>query len=248
MLINIIISRETLINSFCSIFCMAVRFESHLHTEFSDGGSYKKMINSCVKKKIDVVAVTDHDTMRGIPEITDYARKRGVIIIPSEEVETTQGEILAYNLKKEIPRRLSPLEAIRRIHKQGGLAFAAHPFHLMYWWGLRDKVLGLKSLDGIEVVNYFLPNFLNNKARALLLARPELCFLGGSDAHHTSEVGLVINKVEARKNIDSVLKAVMNKKVKIIVKKHNFLIKYLRFAVLYSTYYPREFKRMLRKK
>ena len=44
----------------------ALIFEPHTHTNFSDGMNYKLMIKASIKLGVDVLTITDHNTMKGI--------------------------------------------------------------------------------------------------------------------------------------------------------------------------------------
>lgn len=224
---------------------MKIRFESHLHTNYSDGINYKKMIDSAARKKINVVAVTDHNIITQ-EEIIKYAQKKGILVIPSEEIDTKKGEILAYNIKKTIPGGLNTQEAIRRVHKQGGLALAAHPHHIFPSLSFKVNIINSK-LDGIELLNYYLPNYFYNKNKKILEQKRGLCYLGGSDAHYSHDVGLVINELNTKKEINAIINAIKNKQIKIVPRRMNRIVKYTRFLSFFSSYYPRVIARRIKK-
>ncbi|CAK8578042.1 unnamed protein product [Lathyrus sativus] len=87
-----------------------VLFELHSHSKCSDGFlSPSKVVERAHMNGVKVLALTDHDTMAGIPEAVESARKYGIKIIPGVEISTiyspsgetdTEGEepvhILAY--------------------------------------------------------------------------------------------------------------------------------------------------------
>src|SRR4029450_10551158 len=62
----------------------------------------------------------------------DWALARpelGVDVVVGEEISTLNGHLLGLFLEELVPPGLTALETIARIHDQGGLAVAAHPFH-----------------------------------------------------------------------------------------------------------------------
>ncbi|CAA0807325.1 Polymerase/histidinol phosphatase-like [Striga hermonthica] len=64
-------------------------FEFHCHTTCSDGFlSPTKLVERAHQKGVKVLALTDHDTMSGIPEAIEAARKFGIKIIPGVEIST----------------------------------------------------------------------------------------------------------------------------------------------------------------
>ncbi|KAF7803705.1 Protein trpH [Senna tora] len=66
-----------------------VVFELHSHSKFSDGFlSPSKVVQRAHANGVKVLALTDHDTMAGIPEAQEAARKYGIKIIPGVEIST----------------------------------------------------------------------------------------------------------------------------------------------------------------
>ncbi|XP_047975001.1 5'-3' exoribonuclease isoform X2 [Salvia hispanica] len=64
-------------------------FEFHCHTTFSDGFlSPSKLVERAHHRGVKVLALTDHDTMSGIPEAMEAARRFGIKIIPGVEIST----------------------------------------------------------------------------------------------------------------------------------------------------------------
>ncbi|XP_022988784.1 uncharacterized protein LOC111486022 [Cucurbita maxima] len=66
-----------------------VVFELHSHSKFSDGFlSPSKLVERAHGNGVKVLALTDHDTMSGIPEAIEAARRFGIKIIPGVEIST----------------------------------------------------------------------------------------------------------------------------------------------------------------
>ncbi|KAK0589946.1 hypothetical protein LWI29_020478 [Acer saccharum] len=66
-----------------------VVFEFHSHSKFSDGYlSPSKLVERAHNNGVKVLALTDHDTMSGIPEAIETARRFGIKIIPGVEIST----------------------------------------------------------------------------------------------------------------------------------------------------------------
>ncbi|KAG9451554.1 hypothetical protein H6P81_011519 [Aristolochia fimbriata] len=64
-------------------------FEMHSHTICSDGFlSPTALVKRAHMNGVKVLALTDHDTMAGIPEAIDAANKYGIRIIPGVEIST----------------------------------------------------------------------------------------------------------------------------------------------------------------
>ena len=100
---------------------MKINIDLHVHTNYSKCALLKpaEIEGIALKRGLDGVAITDHNTIEGALEVYKQAKKIKVII--GEEIKTTQGEITGYFLKEKIPPFLSPEETVKEIRKQGGL-------------------------------------------------------------------------------------------------------------------------------
>nr|GLL45559.1 uncharacterized protein LOC109171398 [Ipomoea trifida] len=64
-------------------------FELHCHSVHSDGFlSASKVVERAHQNGVKVLSLTDHDTMSGIPEALEAARRFGIKIIPGVEIST----------------------------------------------------------------------------------------------------------------------------------------------------------------
>ncbi len=174
------------------------RADLHLHTTFSDGWPTPAQLVDHVTRftGLDVIAVTDHDTIEGALRAADRAAKRGKMrVIVGEEVSSRDGHILALFLQSRVRPGMSAAATVDAIHDQGGLAVAAHPFWRTQRRARARAVHGVGWLaaeldfDAIEVENAT-PGFyvFNQLARRLNLGLGG-AELGSSDAHILDAVG-----------------------------------------------------------
>ncbi|WBW96002.1 PHP domain-containing protein [Oceanirhabdus sp. W0125-5] len=69
---------------------MTLRADLHMHTTSSDGTfSPTELVNRAKNKEIDIIAITDHDTVEGIEEAIEAAKKLNIKVIPGIELSTT---------------------------------------------------------------------------------------------------------------------------------------------------------------
>lgn len=168
----------------------------HIHTNYSHDGylPLDKMDEACSRRRITIVAITDHNVIDGAMEGAKLFRagKLRTRVIVGEEVKTTQGEIVGLFLKECIPPGMSLADTIKAIRDQGGLVYLNHPFG----YGRRSAKLSLDELDGlwdnIDIVEIF--NGRNWNQRANDLAKELASAHGkpgavGTDAHSPWEVG-----------------------------------------------------------
>ncbi|MBP2172262.1 PHP domain-containing protein [Methanococcus voltae] len=151
----------------------------------------EKIVRCAAKRGLNVVAVTDHNTIQGGLKATEFAKKYNVDVVVGSEVMTNDGEILGLYLNEEIPKFLSAEETIDLIHEQGGLAVCPHPYSPICH-AVGDKIFDL-DLDGVEVYNaYHRDGIVNNIALDKVLKnyhKKSFAFLGNSDAHIARMVG-----------------------------------------------------------
>ncbi|WP_296881403.1 PHP domain-containing protein [uncultured Methanobrevibacter sp.] len=192
-----------------------LKMDSHIHSEYSPDSSSKidDILDVARKKEIDIIAISDHNTVDGTSEVMKKTRNTDILAIPSIEISSTLGHILGFGCEENIPRDLSPEETIDKIHDLGGIAIIPHPY-CFYRHGLlcKSDYKDLK-IDAIETKNArFIVGYCNNKAKKLS-KRENLPGLGASDAHYWKFVGDCYSKIDCEKDIDSVIKAILKGKV-----------------------------------
>jgi len=152
----------------------------------------ERMIRTCQERGINVLAVTDHNEFDGALEVA-AAAPDGFNVIPSEEIKSSEGEIIGYFLNRHIPRGLPPEEPAERIRAQGGVVNVPHPFDTLRGGRLStpalDRLASLGLIDMIEGFNARMTRPEDND-QALVYAREhDLPVTGGSDAHSYGELG-----------------------------------------------------------
>ena len=66
-----------------------VKADLHMHTYYSDGVySTSELIDLVKQRDIDKIAITDHDSINGIEEASEYGRSLGIEVIPGVEIST----------------------------------------------------------------------------------------------------------------------------------------------------------------
>ncbi len=171
----------------------------HIHSIHSyDGTASISAILKYASSNTDlnVLAITDHDTMAGVFEAMDLAPKYNLEVIPGMEVSSKDGHVLCLFIQRPIPSGLSLLETVLRVGDQGGLCVAAHPMakavNSLKFGTIRETISNpeaAKTLIGVEAFNgglvYTRRNaMVDSESRSLPLAQ-----LGDSDAHILRMIG-----------------------------------------------------------
>jgi len=167
-----------------------MRIDFHCHTHYSRDSliDFESLVHRMDRRGMDIVAITDHNTIDGALEFRARAPQRFLV---GEEIKTTHGELLALFLTEPVPPGLSLQETIERVRDQGGVVGASHP--LDRW---RREAMGRETLEAIheqldflEVFNARAISNSDNRLARQLAVRWGLPGSAGSDAHAALEVG-----------------------------------------------------------
>ena len=175
------------------------RADLQLHSDLGDGlAPPEAILDAAERAGLNVIALTDHDDIRGAFVIRDHAARRSspVAVIPGVEVTTRSGHLLALWIEDEVPMFAPLAETIALIHARGGMAIVPHPLSYLTFSIGEGALRSLHAaqaecrIDGIELVN---PSYAGRvrKTRAAWLNERLLgaAATGSSDAHHAELVG-----------------------------------------------------------
>jgi predicted metal-dependent phosphoesterase TrpH len=167
-----------------------VRVEFHAHSRYSKDSllNLQTIVETCRRKKIDRIVITDHNTIEGALRAREIDPER---VIVGEEIMTQQGELLAFFVKEEIPPGLSPQETIAELRAQGAFIGVSHPFDRFRsgHWEMEHLDPITPHVDALEIFNArcIWPGF--NWQAQKYARRHDKLGLVGSDAHTALELG-----------------------------------------------------------
>lgn len=204
-----------------------MKIDFHTHSHYSDDCIFspETIIKSALKKGLDGIAITDHNTIAGWPAAITAAKKLGAVLILGEEIKIkkngrTVGEVLGYFLTQKInPKGKSVEQIIEEIRKQGGLAIIAHPFNWVRPFKELEKYKNLA--DGVESFNSRTQSKKINKKNLEFSQRNNLPMTAGSDCHSPFEAGLAYVEADA-KTPEEFKELILQRKVKIFGKQAPF--------------------------
>ncbi|RLI80071.1 PHP domain-containing protein [Archaeoglobales archaeon] len=199
-----------------------LKYEPHVHSNHSDGNnSVKEILDEAIKKKIEIISITDHDTLNGSLEAIEIVNEEHlpIIVIPGIEISTKNGHLLVYRIDREVEKGMEMAETIKAAKELGGFTVLTHPFEFYRHGCVKPNYF--KHVDAVEVFNAksylnFLASYFANKYKKPIMA--------GSDAHSVYTIGygltLVDLNVEMKHKNDNtvsnrVFEAIMGFKVKI---------------------------------
>jgi predicted metal-dependent phosphoesterase TrpH len=188
------------------------RAELHSHTIYSPDGNitFEQMMAMATRRQLDIVAITDHDTIEGALEFKRRSRATNGfchIVIGEERTLSDRAHVIGLFLQEPIQSVTLP-EAVSEIHAQGGVCILPHPFR--YPDGAL-QVMSSASLPSALCFEVFNPKcnyhenglayeFLNSGWRAV----------GGSDAHYASDLGECVVCFPTNGDLESCLRKALD--------------------------------------
>jgi hypothetical protein len=150
----------------------------HMHTTCSDGSnSYEEMVQASLDKGLTFLAVTDHWFC---PEtIAKCIAETRLVCFPGQEV-TENIHILAIGIHEGIDNTITLKEVVQRIHEQGGIAIASHPYRSGEEY--TQNMLLNSGLDAMECNKY--------QNQLLPYDTGDMPCVYNSDAHNKVAIGL----------------------------------------------------------
>lgn len=179
-------------------------FDLHLHTKIFSDCSFidpADLIQRAVQLGLHGIALTEHGVRwpdQKFDQLRKLADPHGLILINGQEILASsprsgmEGEFLVFGMKKSLVGNFSARDLAERIHGEGGILIAAHPYKLSrggkhHYYGAGNLIYEL-SLDALELYHP------GHTERALAKVRKAMKDLGlpgtgSSDAHKIFEVG-----------------------------------------------------------
>ncbi|AOL15683.1 phosphoesterase [Sulfolobus sp. A20] len=192
-------------------------FDFHVHSFYSDGKSSPKDLIRYAKKLNIYIALTDHDTSRGLESVKEEK------VIPGQEVTTQYGHVVI--LCSFIPSPPSVItELLEYARENSCVVFPSHPFDI-FRKGIGENVYRYR-FNLIEVYNSKAPSFANNKAKEVS-EQLGLPGLANSDAHVMRAIGSAYNELYdiTEFNTDEILDNLLKGKIRNIIRGLSFRAK-----------------------
>ena len=119
-----------------------------------------ELVAAALKAGLDLIAVTDHDTMDSVIETQSRGAEAGLSVVGGQEVTTgwpAQTHVVGWFLEKPVKRGMSIDDTVAAIHAQGGLVMVPHPFMPVYFGsiqpGMLRRLIEKQSVDAIEMLS-----------------------------------------------------------------------------------------------
>lgn len=210
-----------------------LKTDLHTHTDiikhFDSHIKPKELIDRAAKLKFDALAITEHTaykTFRGVKHVKNplstynqwkgYARKKGILLIPSVELFIEGKEILVINFYGK--PGYSKIEELEKLKKENTAIIAPHP----YFPGsscLKNKLVEhIKLFDAIEYSHFYLKHINPNRKAEEIARKYKKPMIATSDSHFLFEFGRNYSFIDAEKNKDDILEAIEKNRIKMVTR------------------------------
>jgi predicted metal-dependent phosphoesterase TrpH len=214
-----------------------LKVDLHLHSAYSKDSraTPEEVVRRSIELGFDVISITDHGSVQGSLEA--QAMPSGLLVIPGQEVKTSDGELIVLGLRHPLPSKQPALETAMNARKQGGFVILPHPFDPMRRGigSLSKKLLG--HIDAVEVFNSrTIFSRFNQKARQFA-DQEGLPSVVGSDSHFPGEMGKAFMLINSKKSPQEIFNAIRQGRLRLVVNKQGMTPRIKRGLLKIRTYF-----------
>ncbi|MBQ3414408.1 MAG: PHP domain-containing protein [Clostridia bacterium] len=185
-----------------------IRAEFHVHTRYSKDSILNKffILFMCKIRKIKLLAITDHNEIRGAQKYKKFLKRFNIDVIVGEEIMTQKGEIIGLYLTEKIKDNQTVEETIKQIKNQGGLTYLPHPYDEKRYKTVLQDDMQKKFKDYFDFIEIHNGRNIKESFDDEQKKRQELLDINpiiGSDAHTFIELGrnYVLLKYNGKDNL-----------------------------------------------
>ncbi|NAS31628.1 PHP domain-containing protein [Flavobacteriaceae bacterium R38] len=166
-------------------------FHIHSTASFDGYNSSSAIYRFARRAQLDVIAITDHDTIKGAVEFEKWLKeknKKDLTAIIGEEITCVDGtHIIGLFLEKHIDSD-TPVNVVNKILDQKGLVYFPHPTRKDGIFNSEDFEKVIDKGHFLEIFNAKINDTFNISAQEIFIKYPHLIPIGGSDAHYNSDI------------------------------------------------------------
>lgn len=235
---------------------MSLKTELHCHNIFSNfnvdegdtpydcGVTVQEQLEQSFTLGLDVLFVTNHNTLKGYKEICEYKNNhekyKNIQVYPAEEVSTNvHSHVLVYGISESIKPNISLNEILDEAKKQNAVTIAPHPFSIAD--SLREEA---KHCDLIEIFNSNNVDIFSNIKAKEFAINCNKTGVSGSDSHILSTLGKSLNVIDSENKLDNVISAMRSGKIKILKTDYistNESIEHIQYKINHSKDYIHDY-------
>ncbi len=184
-------------------------FDLHVHSRYSgdNDSNPEEIIEIAIESDLDGIAFTEHYSY----EVSEYIiplqekYKKWITIIRGVEFSAKEGHCLVFGVDTDraLERYTGIEDVLKIVDALGGVAIPAHPYRGADSIG--DRIYKLSDIVAIEGYNGCNIHAFNQYSIEAAM-KLGICFTGGSDAHHYTDVGSCYTIFQEPANQDNIVR------------------------------------------
>ena len=178
-----------------------MKIDLHVHTRHYSGCSNivaEDLISRALTVGLDGLVLTEHGILwkeNKLAPLRDKAAEHGLLLMAGQEITCMEmgrrQDFLVFGVGESLGASLRVHDLIQRVHEEGGVIVAAHPFKPSRlrdgYHGVGEAIYDL-TLDGVELYHPEQDKEARQKVRAAA-RKLGIPMTGGSDAHEIYQLG-----------------------------------------------------------
>lgn len=196
-----------------------LKCQFHVHTkgDLEDLISYtpEQLIDRATELKYAVLSITCHRIVIFDKKLREYAKKKGILLIPGVEFEIDSRHILGINVDKDIENvnNFKKLKKYRSSHPEC-LIIATHPFFPTKKSLKEEFTKNIEFFDAVEN-SFAYTKIINFNKKTLKLAQAHSKpVIATADCHILRYLNIGYTLIEAERNISAIIAAIKKNKIK----------------------------------
>lgn len=203
-----------------------LKADLHLHTcecrhEAAIRYSARQLIDIAATRGFEVLAITNHDTLTWSESLGEYARERGIVLIPGVELTVQGRHVLVYNLSAPLST-IQTFADLQRVKSEENLIIAPHPFFPASRSLGRDFYRWQQLFDAAELCHFYTTRIDFNRPLLRAARATGLPLVGTSDAHTLAQFGTTYSMIAAEKNPAAIFAAIRQGAVQVVTRPLSF--------------------------
>lgn len=177
--------------------------------------SPKRLIDMAVEQNFDAIAFTHHGVQYHDNELVEYAKQKGLLLIPGVETYIQKKHVLLINFSNR--KHILNYQDLAKYKTEDVLVIAPHPFYMVAECVGNDLIRHRECFDAVEYCHYYYKMFNLNRKALRIAKKLNLPVVGNSDAHRRFQFGKTYSYVYAEeKSIPAIIRAIKQGKVEYV--------------------------------
>ncbi len=177
--------------------------------------SPKELIDHAASLGFKVLAITLHEKYCYRKSLAEYAKKKGVLLIPSCEAFIEGKHVLLYNFTEQEIKKIKNFDDLRKYKTNEKLVIAPHPFYPLPNSLMHKLSRNIDVIDAIEYCHFYTRiNNIANKLAEIMAKKYNKPMVSTSDAHYLWQMNTNFTLIYSKPTIQGVIQAIKKGNIK----------------------------------